>query len=185
LGEASIIILDLRLGQEDGLDLLREIRSRFDVPIIIATGHRCNEIGRVVGSELGADDYVTKAIWHAGASCAHPRRSPPTETSRNSWRRHRPFAIMALLTGIRNGGPPDMLCLVESHIAPAQRNGRDVPADERVPFGAMAESDLPQAKPCSLIVEPAVLTVLFRRPSIASNDRLTDFVEACQSTDDC
>lgn len=54
------IILDLRLGQDDGLALMREIRSHSDVPIIITTGHRLNEIDRVVGLELGADDYVTK-----------------------------------------------------------------------------------------------------------------------------
>jgi two-component system OmpR family response regulator len=59
-GEPSVVILDLRLGQEDGLDLLREIRSRSDIPVIITTGHRRDEIDRVVGLELGADDYVTK-----------------------------------------------------------------------------------------------------------------------------
>ena len=58
--EPSVVILDLRLGQEDGLDLLREIRSRSDVPVIITTGHRRDEIDRVVGLELGADDYITK-----------------------------------------------------------------------------------------------------------------------------
>ena len=59
-GEPDIILLDLRLDQEDGLDLLREIRSRSDVPVIIITGDRRDEIDRVVGLELGADDYVTK-----------------------------------------------------------------------------------------------------------------------------
>jgi two-component system, OmpR family, response regulator len=58
--EPSLVILDLRLGQEDGLDLLREIRSHSDVPVIITTGHRRDEIDRVVGLELGADDYITK-----------------------------------------------------------------------------------------------------------------------------
>ena len=58
--EPGLVILDLRLGKEDGLDLLREIRSRSDIPVIITTGHRCEEIDRVVGLELGADDYVTK-----------------------------------------------------------------------------------------------------------------------------
>jgi DNA-binding response OmpR family regulator len=56
----SLIILDLRLGQDDGLDLLREIRSHSDVPIIITTGHRPDEIDRIVGLELGADDYIIK-----------------------------------------------------------------------------------------------------------------------------
>jgi DNA-binding response OmpR family regulator len=58
--EPDLVILDLRLGQEEGFDLLREIRSRSDVPIIIITGDRRGEIDRVVGLELGADDYLTK-----------------------------------------------------------------------------------------------------------------------------
>jgi two-component system, OmpR family, response regulator len=58
--EPSLVILDLRLGKEDGLDLLREIRSSSDVPVIITTGHRLDEIDRVVGLELGADDYILK-----------------------------------------------------------------------------------------------------------------------------
>ena len=40
--------------------MLREIRSNSDVPVIIITGHRCDDIDRVVGLELGADDYMTK-----------------------------------------------------------------------------------------------------------------------------
>jgi two-component system, OmpR family, response regulator len=58
--EPDLVILDLRLDDADGLDLLREIRTRSDVPVIITTGDRCDEIDRVVGLELGADDYLTK-----------------------------------------------------------------------------------------------------------------------------
>jgi two-component system, OmpR family, response regulator len=58
--EPDLVILDLRLDQEDGLDLLREIRTRSDVPVIITTGDRRDEIDRVVGLELGADDYIAK-----------------------------------------------------------------------------------------------------------------------------
>jgi DNA-binding response OmpR family regulator len=58
--EPNLVILDLRLGSEDGLDLLREIRSGSEVPVIIITGHRRDDIDRVVGLELGADDYLTK-----------------------------------------------------------------------------------------------------------------------------
>ena len=58
--DVDVVILDLRLGLENGLDVLREIRSSSDVPVIIITGHRRDEIDRVVGLELGADDYVTK-----------------------------------------------------------------------------------------------------------------------------
>ncbi len=54
----SLILLDLRLGQEDGLDVLKEIRSHSNVPIIIMTGHSREEVDRVVGLELGADDYL-------------------------------------------------------------------------------------------------------------------------------
>jgi DNA-binding response OmpR family regulator len=56
----SLIILDLQLGEHDGLDLLRDIRSHSDVPVIILTGHRLDEVDRVVGLELGADDYIVK-----------------------------------------------------------------------------------------------------------------------------
>jgi two-component system, OmpR family, response regulator len=56
----SLIVLDLRLGSEDGLDILRKIRSNSDVPVIVITGHRRDEIDRIVGLELGADDYLTK-----------------------------------------------------------------------------------------------------------------------------
>jgi two-component system, OmpR family, response regulator len=58
--EPNLVLLDLRLDKDDGLDVLRDIRSRSDVPVIIMTGHRRDEIDRVVGLELGADDYVTK-----------------------------------------------------------------------------------------------------------------------------
>ena len=54
-----LILLDVRLGQDDGLDVLREIRAHSDVPIIV-TGHRLDEIDRVVGLEIGADDYIVK-----------------------------------------------------------------------------------------------------------------------------
>src|SRR3954451_19750204 len=58
--EPHLVILDLRLGQDDGLGLLREIRARSELPVIITTGHRRDEIDRVVGLELGAEDYLTK-----------------------------------------------------------------------------------------------------------------------------
>jgi two-component system, OmpR family, response regulator len=59
-GDTSAIILELRLDQDNGLDLLREIRSSSDVPVIILTGRSDNEVDCVVGLELGADDYLTK-----------------------------------------------------------------------------------------------------------------------------
>jgi DNA-binding response OmpR family regulator len=56
----SAIILDLRLARDDGLDLLREIRSRSDVPVIVVTDHSRDEVDCVVSLELGADDCITK-----------------------------------------------------------------------------------------------------------------------------
>jgi two-component system, OmpR family, response regulator len=54
-----LILLDVRLGLEDGLDVVREIRAYSDVPIIM-TGHRLDETDRVVGLEIGADDCIVK-----------------------------------------------------------------------------------------------------------------------------
>jgi two-component system, OmpR family, response regulator len=56
----ALIVLDLQLGQVDGLDVLRDLRSNSDVPVIIITGKRTDEIDRVTGLELGADDYILK-----------------------------------------------------------------------------------------------------------------------------
>src|SRR5215467_13801337 len=55
----TLITLDLNLGKENGLDLAREIRKDHNVPIIMLTG-KGDTIDRVVGLELGADDYLAK-----------------------------------------------------------------------------------------------------------------------------
>jgi two-component system, OmpR family, response regulator len=56
---ADLIVLDLKLAGEDGLELMRA-RDAEEVPVIVITGHRRDETDRVVGLELGADDYVVK-----------------------------------------------------------------------------------------------------------------------------
>ena len=58
-GPADIVLLDLRLPDVDGLVVCRELRARSDVPIIVVSA-RGEEVDRVVGLELGADDYVVK-----------------------------------------------------------------------------------------------------------------------------
>jgi two-component system, OmpR family, response regulator len=55
----SLITLDLTLGGEDGLELAREIRGKCNIPIIMITG-KGDTVDRVVGLELGADDYISK-----------------------------------------------------------------------------------------------------------------------------
>jgi DNA-binding response OmpR family regulator len=57
--EVRLAILDLQLPDADGLDLCRAIRERSRLPIVILTA-RDEEVDRVTGLELGADDYVTK-----------------------------------------------------------------------------------------------------------------------------
>ena len=55
----DLVLLDLRLQGEDGMQLLRQVRAHSQIPVIILTG-RSEEADRVMGLELGADDYLTK-----------------------------------------------------------------------------------------------------------------------------
>jgi len=86
----DLIILDLNLPGQDGLTLCRETRARRNVPIIMLTA-RSQPVDRVIGLEVGADDYVSKpfeprelvarvrsvmrrAYPHVGAPEAHPAK---------------------------------------------------------------------------------------------------------------
>ncbi len=55
----DVIVLDLRLSGEDGMDLAKKLRTDSTIPIIMVTGRK-EEADRVMGLELGADDYITK-----------------------------------------------------------------------------------------------------------------------------
>jgi two-component system OmpR family response regulator len=55
----DLIVLDLRLSGEDGMVIARSLRSQFTLPIVMLTGVR-EEADRVMGLELGADDYIVK-----------------------------------------------------------------------------------------------------------------------------
>jgi two-component system, OmpR family, response regulator len=55
----DLVILDLRLADEDGMAIARSLRERLAIPLVMLTGVR-DEADRVMGLELGADDYVTK-----------------------------------------------------------------------------------------------------------------------------
>lgn len=59
VGEPDLVVLDLMLPGEDGFTLCRELRARSDVPIIMLTA-RGEDTDRIVGLELGADDYLAK-----------------------------------------------------------------------------------------------------------------------------
>ncbi len=56
----DLIILDMKLGGENGLALLRQLRPACDVPVIVLTGAWREEADRVAGLEMGADDYLLK-----------------------------------------------------------------------------------------------------------------------------
>lgn len=61
---ADLVLMDLNLPDEDGMDLMRRLRSRSEVPVIMVTS-RDRDMDRIAGLELGADDYITKPF--------HPR----------------------------------------------------------------------------------------------------------------
>ncbi len=78
--DIDIILLDLSLpGGQDGLDLAREVRSQSDVPIMMLTG-RDDVVDRIIGIEIGADDYVAKPFHlrevHARLKSILRRRQP-------------------------------------------------------------------------------------------------------------
>jgi two-component system, OmpR family, response regulator VicR len=57
--QPDLILLDIMLPQRDGMEVCREVRKKYDMPIIMLTA-KDSEIDKVLGLELGADDYVTK-----------------------------------------------------------------------------------------------------------------------------
>ena len=59
LADAALLVLDLMLPDGNGLDFLKRLRTKSQLPVIVLTS-RADEIDRVVGLELGADDYVVK-----------------------------------------------------------------------------------------------------------------------------
>jgi DNA-binding response OmpR family regulator len=80
----SLVVLDIMLPGTDGLDLCRWIRARSSLPIIMLTA-RGEEADRIVGLELGADDYVTKPFspreLAARVRTVLRRSSPETATA--------------------------------------------------------------------------------------------------------
>lgn len=83
----ALVLVDLGLPDMDGLDVCRELRARGDVPIIVISA-RSDEVDRVVGLEIGADDYVTKpfgvrevvARMRAVLRRVQPRSEPEPDT---------------------------------------------------------------------------------------------------------
>ncbi|MGH2467356.1 MAG: winged helix-turn-helix domain-containing protein, partial [Candidatus Limnocylindrales bacterium] len=57
--DPDLVVLDLMLPELDGLEVIRELRRRGDTPVLMLTA-RAEDVDRIVGLELGADDYLTK-----------------------------------------------------------------------------------------------------------------------------
>jgi len=64
--QPEMILLDIMLPQKDGMEVCREVRKKYDMPIIMLTA-KDSEIDKVLGLELGADDYVTNANYHVNS----------------------------------------------------------------------------------------------------------------------
>src|ERR1700754_2712569 len=96
---ADLVVLDIGMPELDGLDVCREIRKSSDVPILFLSA-RDEEIDRILGLEIGGDDYVTKPFSprelvarinailrrtrNAPAPTAIPTRAPPSSRKRRS-----------------------------------------------------------------------------------------------------
>jgi two-component system response regulator RegX3 len=86
-GQPALIVLDLALPDIDGIDVCRAIRQRSDVPILMLTA-RDDDVDKIIGLEVGADDYLTKpfnprelvarvkSILRRTAPSRRPRESP-------------------------------------------------------------------------------------------------------------
>ncbi len=83
----DLVMLDINLPGEDGLMLTRELRSRSEVGIILVTG-RTDSIDRIVGLEMGADDYVTKAFRASRTTCSSEKLVMAHDLSGKSSRRN-------------------------------------------------------------------------------------------------
>lgn len=59
-GNVDVVLLDIRLPGADGLTLTRELRAESEIGIILVSGSKKDDVDRIVGLELGADDYVVK-----------------------------------------------------------------------------------------------------------------------------
>lgn len=114
-GAIDLVVLDLMLPGEDGLSLCRSLRARSDLPVIMLTA-RGDEIDRIVGLEMGADDYLAKPFnpreLHARIR-AVLRRVPPSDRRGRGYGAEDPeavaFAGWRLDVGARELTAPDGL----------------------------------------------------------------------------
>lgn len=83
-GEYVAMILDIMLPDMSGIDVLREVRKKSRLPIIMLTA-KGDDIDRVIGLEMGADDYVPNLVTHANWWHACVRCCAGLKNSRKRW----------------------------------------------------------------------------------------------------
>lgn len=115
--QPDLILLDLMLPVKDGMDVCREVRSKLNTPIIMLTA-KDTELDKVLGLEMGADDYVTKPFGTRELLArvkAHLRRqtkavAAPSEadTQRNGMRIHALFIDNDMYMVYKDGTPLDL-----------------------------------------------------------------------------
>jgi DNA-binding response OmpR family regulator len=88
----DLIVVDLNLGHEDGLEIVRSVSAKSDCPIFIISGDRLEETDKVVGLELGATDYLTKPFG-LREFLARIRAALRTRTFLPEKREHKIFAF--------------------------------------------------------------------------------------------
>ena len=116
-GSADIVVLDLMLPGDDGLTLCRDLRARSEIPVIMLTA-RGEETDRIVGLEMGADDYLAKPfnpreLLARIKSILRRARSLPGNLQPEAVRRFR-FAGWMLDVDTRNLLSPDGVVVVLS-----------------------------------------------------------------------
>jgi DNA-binding response OmpR family regulator len=153
-GQVGLVTLDLNLGGEDGLALAREVRSGQNVPIIMITG-KDDPVDRVVGLELGADDYITKP-FHLREVLARVR------------------AVLRRYAGShdQHGPPASPNCATESHGGALTFEGYVLRPDRRELTG-------PDGAPVALTTAELNMLLMFaQRPArVLSRDNIMDLLK--------
>ena len=147
----DLVLLDVMLPGEDGLSLARGLRGA-DAPAIIMLSARGEEVDRIVGLEVGADDYLPKPFSHrellARVAAVLRRRQPPPEPGR--LRRFGPFLVDTVAHRLTRNGEEIALSGAEFSLLkvlldhPDRVLGRDTLVEllkgyERAPFDRMVD----------------------------------------------
>ena len=138
-GEHSLVVLDVMLPEMNGFEILRRIRERSKIPVLMLTA-RGNDVDRIVGLEMGADDYLPKPFnpreLVARIRAVKRRTDPGAETrdaaERAEWLRVGDLDLSPETRVVRRAGKTVELTSVEFSLLEAllRSAGRVVPREE-------------------------------------------------------